>query len=182
MKKNILRAAVSVAGIVLAMGCDDSKAKEVRDQRADLARTQAKANEKIAEIRADESRDKANIAAKAGENVAAQKKDVAEERRDVAKAENDLYKENRKDAVDALAAGTVSGTLQSTLGSQLTIRDTAGVDHKFDVKDSTRVTYNGQSVHLDDYKAGTEVRASFINDGHDKIAKDVLILNPALRK
>ncbi len=180
--KKILMAAVSVAGLALGVGCKDNRAEQVRDERADLARTQQKANEKIADIRADEAKEKADVAAKADEKVAEERQDVAEERQDLAKAENDLYKEERKDAVDSMAAGSVSGTLKSTLGSQLTIRDSAGVDHKFDVKDSTRVTYHGAAVKLDDYKDGTEVRASFINDGDDKIAKDVVILNPALEK
>ncbi len=178
----LLFAAVAFAGLSLGVGCKMNKAEEVREERTDLVRTQQKANEKIADIRADAAKEKAEVDAKASEKIADQRENVAQERQDLAKAENDLNKEERKDAVDAMAAGTLTGTLKSTLGSQLTLRDSAGVDHKLDVKDTTLVTYHGQAVKLDDYKAGTEVRASFINDGDEKVAREVTILSPALVK
>ncbi|MGQ0505539.1 MAG: peptidylprolyl isomerase [Myxococcaceae bacterium] len=176
MKKALI-AAVAVAGLGFA-GCK-SRSEEVNDQRADLAREAQKANKEIADIRSEAAKDKAEVDARAAKEIADERKDVADERGDLAKVESDLSKEQRKDAVNALPAGTMTGTLQSTLGNKLTLRDNQGVEHSFGVKDSTRVTFNGQNVELDDYREGTEVRASFVSEGNDKIANDVVILAPA---
>jgi hypothetical protein len=49
---------------------------------------------------------------------------------------------------------------------------------KLKTNDTTRVTQNNVDVDLDDFKEGTEVRASYTADGDDLVARDVVIITP----
>ncbi len=84
MKK--LAIAALGAATLLVSCTDNNKAQEVQNKRVDLARTELKANEKIAEVRQDANKD----LAKANEQVAEARTDVEKER---AKAAEHLNKE-----------------------------------------------------------------------------------------
>ena len=40
------------------------------------------------------------------------------------------------------------------------------------------MTQDNRDVELDDFKEGTEVRASYVTDGDDLLARDVVIVTP----
>jgi hypothetical protein len=174
--RNIMIAACVVAG--LAVGCK-SENKRVQDERADVVETRQEMNKDIAEVRHEAAEDKAEVDHKASEKIADKREDLAEEQKDLAEAKQDLA-QNRVD--EASVGGTVTGMLKSTMGDNLTVRDVNGLDYKLETDDTTRVRHNGTAVKLDDFKEGTEVRASYSVNGDEKIATDVEILKtPAER-
>ena len=56
--------------------------------------------------------------------------------------------------------------------------DRAGGKLTLRTDDLTVVTLNGQKVNIDDFKNGTEVRASYQEKGDNKFARSVEILKP----
>jgi hypothetical protein len=116
------------------------------------------------------------------EKIADAQKDVAKEERDVYEAEADRSKDLRNSAgtTASVANETVQGRVRSTLGNSLVlvVPGKANSELKLKTDDNTRVTQNNVKVDLDDFKEGTEVRASYVSDGDDLVARDVVIINP----
>src|SRR5882724_2802269 len=58
-------------------------------------------------------------------------------------------------ATAAGAANSVNGTIESAGSGSVSIKDESGTVHKFDVDSAAKITLDGQTVKLDDLKAGT---------------------------
>jgi len=183
--RKLLVAVGAIAGLMLATGCKNERQK-LEDERADLAEKRQEVGKELSEIRQDMAKETAEVRQDAAEKTAEVRQDaqkemadkreeLAEERRDVNEAQRDLAQAK---VDDATTGGTVTGTLKSTTGG-LTIRDDKGLDYELETNDATTVTYDGQRVKLDDFKEGSEVRASYSVHGDDKVAKDVEILKNA---
>jgi hypothetical protein len=176
--RKLMIAVATVTGLALTAGC--SKRDEAREARADLAEAQQEAQKDMAEIRQEAAEDRADIQREQQEELAEAQEEVAEERQEVAEADSKLAADS-----DSFAAGsTVQGRVQSTLGNSLVliVPGNAKSELKLKTDDKTRVTENNRLVELDDFDEGTEVRASFVKDGDDMVARDVVILSPVMDK
>jgi hypothetical protein len=194
--RKILIGSLAVVGL-MGLGACKTSARDVEQERKEAARKEASANKEIAEIRQDANKDQANREHEAQKDIAEEKREVAEERQDVAQAEaerqRDMARDNDNDLLDndrdyragdnrnldaaPGANAMVVGTLKSTLGQQITIADGKGGEFKLGTDDATHVTQNGAPVDIDDFKEGSEVRASYTLDGEKKVAREVVILN-----
>jgi hypothetical protein len=174
-------AVAAVAGLALSTGCKRSP----QEERRDLAEAQKDAQNKIAEAQKDANEERADIRRDEQEETAEAQGDVAEEQREVAEADRERAEELRQDNADTMAASdTVQGSVRSTTGDSLVLVVPArnGSELKLKTDDKTRVTQNSREVDLDDFKEGTEVRASYVSDGDDLVARDVVIINPVQKK
>ncbi len=69
--------------------------------------------------------------------------------------------------------------MQSTGGDSLVLIVPGNSEElKLKTDDQTRVMQNNLAVDLDDFKEGTEMRASYISNGDDLVARDVVIITP----
>ncbi|ADO71495.1 hypothetical protein [Stigmatella aurantiaca] len=187
--RKLMVAVATVTGLALAAGC--SKRDEALEERRDLTQAQQEAQKDMADIRQDaakeqaeiqrdEQKDLAEVQRDEQEDLAEVQKDVSEERQDVAEADSKLAAESGSLA----AASTVQGTVQSTLGNSLVLIVPGNNNAKLKLKTDgkTRVTENNRAVELDDFNEGTEVRASYVKDGDDMVARDVVIITPVMDK
>lgn len=180
--RKLMVAVAAVAGLALTAGC---KRSEVQEERRDLAEAQREAQQDIAEAREDASEQRADIRREEQGEIADAQRDVAEERQDVAEA----YRERAEDLRDGQAGATavnetVQGRVRSTTGDSLVLSVPArkNAELKLKTDDKTRVTQNELVVDLDDFEEGTEVRASYVMEGEDLVARDVVILTPVKEK
>ncbi|MDC0707337.1 hypothetical protein POL68_02535 [Stigmatella sp. ncwal1] len=176
--RKLMVAVATVTGLALAAGC--SKRDEALDERRDLAQAQQEAQKDMADIRQDAAKEQAEIQRDEQKDLAEVQKDVSEERQDVAEADRELAVESGSLA----ASSTVQGTVQSTLGNSLVliVPGNKNAELKLKTDDKTRVTENNRAVELDDFDEGTEVRASYVKDGDDMVARDVVIISPVMDK
>jgi DNA repair exonuclease SbcCD ATPase subunit len=190
--RKLMVAVAAVAGLALSAGCKRSP----QEERRELAEAQKDAQNKIAEAHKDANEERADISRDANEErvdisrdeqeeIAEAQGDMAEEQRDVAKADQERAEELRHDNADTMAASdTVQGRVRSTTGDSLVLVVPGRNDSEMKLKtdDKTRVTQNSREVDLDDFKEGTEVRASYVTDGDDLVARDVVIIAPVQKK
>jgi hypothetical protein len=178
--RKLMMAVAMVAGVALSAGC--SKRDEVQEQRRDLAEAQREAQKETAEIRQDANKERAEVARDEQKELADAQEEVADERNELAEAEREYAKDLREDtAGNTLTAGsTVQGRMRSTRGDSLVLMVPANNNAELKLKtdDQTRVRQNDLAVDLDDFKEGTEVRASYISNGDDLVARDVVIITP----
>jgi flagellar biosynthesis GTPase FlhF len=175
-----MMAAAMVAGVALTTGC--SKRDEVQEQRRELTQARQEAQKETAEIRQEADRERAAVARDEQEKLAAAREEVADEQKELAEAERDLARNQREDtAGNTVAAGTtVQGRMRSTRGDSLVliVPGNNNAELKLKTDDQTRVMQNDLPVNLDDLKEGTEVRASYVSNGDDLVARDVVIVTP----
>jgi hypothetical protein len=176
--RKLMVAVATVAGLALTAGC--SKRNEAQDERKELAQAQQEAQKDMADIRKEAAEDRAGIQREEQEELADAQKDVTEERQDVAEADSEAAVESGSVA----SSSTVEGRVRSTLGNSLVliVPGNANAELKLKTDDKTRVTENNREVELDDFDEGTEVRASFVKDGDNMVARDVVILTPVMDK
>ena len=177
--RKIMMAVAMVAGVALTAGC--SKRDEVQEQRRDLAEAQQEVQKETAEIRQEANQERAELARDEQRELAKAQEEVADEQKELAEAERNLAKDAREDtASNTLATGTtVQGRMQSTTGDSLVLRVPGNTEElKLKTDDQTRVMQNNLAVDLDDFKEGTEVRASYVSNGDDLVARDVIIVTP----
>ncbi|MFL5349852.1 MAG: hypothetical protein ACJ8AT_34170 [Hyalangium sp.] len=178
--RKLMVAVAAVAGVALTAGCK----RNPQEERHELAETQKDAQKKIANAQKDANEDRADIQHDEQQQVADAQKDVADKQRDVAEADRDHAQDLRHDDMATSAVNeTVQGRVRSTTGHSLVLvvpgRNNAELKLKTD--DKTRVTENSRDVDLDDFKEGTEVRASYVTDGDDLLARDVVIVTPVTK-
>ncbi|KFE66651.1 hypothetical protein [Hyalangium minutum] len=195
--RKLMVAVAAVAGLALTAGCKKEPQEErrelaeaQRDAQKDIANARQDANEERADLqkdfnkeRADLQKDEAEIQKDENEEIADAQRNVAEEERDVYEAEMNRSRDLAKDTAGSTAAVanvSVQGRVRSTLGDSLVIvvPNKANAELKLKTDDNTRVTQNNVAVDLDDFKEGTEVRASYVSDGDDLVARDVVIITP----
>jgi hypothetical protein len=82
-----------------------------------------------------------------------------------------------------MAASSVNGRVLSTGGDSLTLVDTANNKQlKLKTNDQTRIMQDNRPVKLDDITEGTQVRASYVMDGKDMVAKELTVTQPVQKK
>jgi hypothetical protein len=184
--RKLIISAVAVAGLAFSMGCND-RDNAARENRK-LAQKQVETRQDIADIHQDAEKQKADVDAKAEEKIADKRGDLAEQRQDAVDANRKAFDDDRAiggagtagNVNPNITTGTVQGSLTSTFGKKLELVDaSSGLKEKLKTDDTTQVTFNGRPVKLDDFKEGTQVRASYVLDkDHDKVARTVEILRP----
>ena len=167
----------AVAGLSL-VACR-SKQEEVTDKRAEVAREQAEVKRESMEAQAEADRKSAQAQAEAKQTIADENEDLREEKRELMEKERQLDAEQGTGGAGFEAARpSISGAITSTVGPQIVMTDRVGGKLTLRTDDLTVVTLNGQKVNIDDFKDGTEVRASYLAKGDDKFARSVEILKP----
>jgi hypothetical protein len=180
--RKLMVAVAAVAGLALGAGC---KRSESQEERRDLVEAQREAKQDIAEARKEANEQRADIQREEQEEVADAQREVAEEQRDVAEADRERAEDLRDDNMGATAVNeTVHGSVRSTTGDSLVLSVPArnNAELKLKTDDKTRVTQNNRDVELDDFEEGTEVRASYVMDGEELVARDVVIITPVKEK
>ncbi|HVG58084.1 MAG TPA: hypothetical protein VNA24_05980 [Hyalangium sp.] len=180
--RKLMVAVAAVAAVALTAGC---KRNEVQEERRDLAEAQREAQQDIAEASKDAREERADIQREEQEEIAEAQRDVAEERQDLAEANMERAEDLRDDRAGATMVNeTVTGRVRSTTGDSLVLSVPArnNAELKLKTDDSTRVTQNNLAVELDDFEEGTEVRASYVMEGDDLVARDVVIITPVKEK
>jgi regulator of protease activity HflC (stomatin/prohibitin superfamily) len=167
----------AVAGLSL-VACR-AKQDEVADKRAEVSREQAEVQRKSTEARAEADQKSVQAQAEADRKVAKENEDLRQDKRELTEKERQLgVDQGTGGAGLEPASASISGTVTSTLGPQIELIDRAGGKLSLRTDDLTVVTLNGQRVDIDDFKKGTEVRASYQAKGDDKFARSVEILKP----
>jgi hypothetical protein len=167
----------AVAGLSL-VACR-TKQDEVTDKRAEVAREQAEVNRKNMEARAEANGKSAQAQAEADRTIANENEDLRQDKRELTEKERQLGAEQGTGGAGfESASSSITGTVTSTLGPQIDMIDRAGGKLTLRTDDLTVVMLNGQRVDIDDFKNGTEVRASYQAKGDDKFARSVEILKP----
>ena len=194
--RKLMMAVTAVAGLAMVPGC---KRDNVESERRDVAEAQQEAAKETAEARQEEARDIAGARQDANEEVADAQKDVREEQQDLAEAQANRQEELNEDArerqddlaqggsgmagASAAAATSVNGRVLSTGGDSLTLVDTTNNKQlKLKTNDQTRIMQNNAPVKLDDITEGTQVRASYVMDGKDMVAKELTVTKPVMKK
>jgi hypothetical protein len=182
--RKLMIAVTAVAGLAMVPGC---KRENVESARQDVAEAQQEASRETAEAQQE-----------AQEDIAGAQQDVQEERQDLAQAEQnrneDLAEDQRERSEDlaqggsgtagaTAAATSVNGRVLSTSGDSLTVVDTSNNRQlKLKTNDQTRITQNNAPVELDDVTEGSQVRASYVMDGKDMVARELIVTQPAQKK
>ena len=161
------------------------KAEAQKEENKDLAN----ANQEATEAQRDAQKKMANADQEAQNKIADAQKDVNEEKKDVAEARQDAARDNADDTATGgsgaaiPATGTLTGTLKDvTLANNLQLVDSTGKELKLKTNDATRVMYNNKAAKLDSFDEGTQVRASYVKDGDDMVARDVTVLKAVMKK
>nr|WP_240672851.1 hypothetical protein [Corallococcus coralloides] len=186
-------AVTAVAGLTMVTGC---KKDDVQAQREDVAEARQEAAQEMAEARQDESQELAATQQDANEDIAEARQDandeIASANEDVRDEEQDLAeaRANRNEdlaeggsgmagTTSAAAATTVNGRVLSKSGDTLTLVDSSNKELKIKTNDKTAMMDNGsRAVKLDDIQEGSQVRASYVMDGKDMVARDVTLVAP----
>ncbi|MFP2896646.1 hypothetical protein [Corallococcus sp. 4LFB] len=185
-------AVTAVAGLTMVTGC---KQDNVQEQREDVAEARQEAAQETAEARQDLGQEVASAREDASEDVAEARQDandkiasanqeVREEEKDLAEARanrnEDLAEGGSGMAGTAAAATTVNGRVLSTSGDTLTLVDSSSnKELKIKTNDKTAMMDNSnRAVKLDDIQEGSQVRASYVMDGKDLVARDVTLVAP----
>jgi hypothetical protein len=176
--RKLMVAVAAVAGLALTAGC---KRNEPQEERRELVEAQREAQEDIAGARKEASEERSDIQREEQEEIAEAQRDVAEEQRDVAEADRERTEDLRDDRAGATAINeSVQGRVRSTTGDSLVlvVPSSNNAELKLKTDDMTRVMQNNRAVELDDFDEGTEVRASYVLEGDDLVARDVVIITP----
>lgn len=192
--RKLMTAVMVVAGMGLVAGCRDSR-QEAQAAREDMARAELEAREDMGAAQQKLDARTEDARADAREDMQAAQEELAEEKRDAQhdlnEAQANLHEEEREKAMDAQGTGgsgmaasslqTLSGTLASSTGKQLTLKDAKDAELELDVDDRTRVLHNGKQVDIDDFEKGTRLSATYEVRGDKKLARDVTITAPAAK-
>lgn len=169
--RRLLVAAVALAGVTLAVSCQDDQGRPLP--------TTSQAEEKAPAA----SRPRRGMAP-VGEHPGNLPSVPKPERSHDLAVGNDPRNMAPISAEDVQRKGaTVVGRLQSKSAQQLTIRDDAGKDVSLDLGQQARILNNGQRANADILQEGAEVRASYVLEGGQRIVREVEVLqSPAAQK
>lgn len=176
-----LKRSAAILGVLLsASGCQRSPQQELEQAQKSLEETRQDVDSRVARLQAE--------AAQRIEDVQQDlQRDITQQHARVAEAERKLNQEKRELALHLQQTsgrsvttidntGAVSGQLVSKTGDSVTIRDPNGQLHELTVDVRTQVVQNEQPVSLHLYTEGASVRASYIVEGEQKLARSVEIL------
>jgi hypothetical protein len=162
----------------------EDKAEAQKDANKELAN----ANQDATEAQRDAQKEMSEADKEAQDKVANAQQDIDEERKDVAEARQ----EQAEDARDTATGGsgtaaatpmTLTGTLKdTTMAGNLEVVDANGKEVKLKTNDQTKVMWNNKAAKMDSFDEGTQVRASYVKDGDDMLAREVTVLKPVMKK
>lgn len=184
--RKLMMAAVAVAGLAAATGCQrksdvQEQREEVAKAQQDVSEAQRDAHEKVAEQANEGSQETAEARQEAG-------KEVAEAQQNLNEEQGKLTEEQREEQADRTAATAGATTVQGSLQSKgddlfvLTVPDQNNRQLRLKTDDQTRLMQNNREVKLDDIQEGSQVRASYVAEGNDMVARDVTVVTPAPKK
>lgn len=197
--RKLMMAVAAVAGLALVSGC---KQNNVESERRDVAEARQEAQQETAEARQNAQEEMAGAQQNAQEDIASAQQDVREEEQDLAEAQRNQQEElaeNQREQQEELkedtaqggsgmagasaAATSVSGRVLSTGGDSLTLVDTStNKQIQLKTNDQTRIMQNNAPVKLDDLTEGSQVRASYVMEGKDMVARELTVTQPAQKK
>lgn len=204
--RKLMMAVTAVAGLAMVSGC---KRDNIESERRDVAEAQQEAQQETAEARQSAQEDIAGARQNEQEEVAGAQQEVREEEKDLAEAQRNQQEElvaNQREQQDEMAedqrelregtaqggsgmagasaaAANVQGRVLSTGGDSLTLVDTSSNKQvKLKTNDQTRIMQNNAPVKLDDLTEGTQVRASYVMDGKDMVARELTVTQPVQKK
>lgn len=201
--RKLMMAVTAVAGLAMVSGC---KRDNVESERRDVAEAQQEAQQETAEARQNAQEDIAGARQNEQEEVAGAQQEVREEEKDLAEAQRNQQEElaaNQREQQDEMAedqrelredtaqgdsgmagaSANVQGRVLSTGGDSLTLVDTSSNKQvKLKTNDQTRIMQNNAPVKLDDITEGTQVRASYVMDGKDMVARELTVTQPVQKK
>ena len=186
--RKLMMAVTAVAGLALVSGC---KRENVESEQRDVAEAQQEAQQQTAEARQEAQEETAGAQQEAQEEIASAQQDVREEEQDVAEAQREQQEELREDTAQGgsgmagatAAATSVNGRVLSTEGDSLTLVDTStNKQIKLKTNDQTRIMQNNAPVKLDDVTEGSQVRAAYVMEGKDMVARELTVTQPAQKK
>jgi TolA-binding protein len=164
--------------------------EEKTEAQQDANKELANANQDATEAQRNAQQEMANADKEAQEKTAGAQQDIDEERKDVAEARQEQAQDARENAEGsatggsgAAAAMTLTGTLKdTTMAGNLEVVDANGKEMKLKTDDQTKVMYNNKAAKMDSFDEGTQVRASYVKDGDDMLAREVTVLKPVMKK
>lgn len=199
--RKLMMAVTAVASLAMVSGC---KRDNVESERRDVAEAQQEAAQTTAEARQEAQQEMAGAQQDAQEEIASAQQDVQEERKDLAEAQRSQQEElaqNQREQQEEMAedqreaqggsgmagasaaATNVNGRVLSTGGDSLTLVDTSSNKQvKLKTNDQTRIMQNNSPVKLDDITEGTQVRASYVMEGKDMVARELTVTQPVQKK
>ena len=178
--RKLMMAVTAVAGLAVATGCQRS-GSDVQNQREEVAKAQQDVGEANREAHEKVTEETADARQEAGQEVAQAQENLNEEQQKL----RETQAEQQKDMVGATAAATtVQGSLQSKDDDLLVLTVPAQGNRQLRLKtdDKTRVMQGTREVELDDIQEGSQVRASYVAEGNDMVARDVTVVTPAPKK
>jgi len=204
--RKLMMAVTAVAGLVMVSGC---KRDNVESERRDVVEAQQEAQQETAEARQNAQEDIAGARQNEQEEIAGAQQDVLKEEKDLAEAQRTQQEElaqNQREQQDEMvedqrelredtaqggsgmagtsaAATSVQGRVLSTGGDSLTLVDTSNNKQlKLKTDKQTRIMQNNAPVKLDDITEGTQVRASYVMDGKNMVARELTVTQPVQEK
>ncbi|HYO57855.1 hypothetical protein [Archangium sp.] len=162
--RKLVMAVMTVAGLGLAVGCQDrskvqQEKQDVAEAQRDVAQTRQRTEQEVAEARQEGQQE-----------LGEARQDVLEEQRDVVEAQQDQAKDQRE-AMGGSGTATaqteeVKGTIQSASATSITliVPDKNNQMMRFQVNQQVQVMKDDKPVALSDLKPGDEVRASYQMD------------------
>jgi hypothetical protein len=172
--ENCVRVGVALFAAHAAAGC--TKAPEPSRAPPD----DVNANATIERIRKEQARSKVSVEREVRRSIQEDRVDAGLLAAPPPRAPEELGQLEGTDA-GPMQQGTasVSGKLEASAPNQLIIRDHTGFQYRLKTDDRTRVTFNGQPAKLDQFKQGTEVRATYVFDRQNRVATHVEVLRPS---
>jgi hypothetical protein len=187
--RKLMMAVAAVAGLAV-VGCQ--KGSGVQSEVRDVSEAQQELQQKQQEVAqggAGATQDAQQQVAEAREEVRKEQQELGEAR---AEEESQLAEGGSGTAgttgttagatTDTMAsATTVQGSIQSAKKDSLVLSVPGQANGQLRLKTDaqTRVMQNNKSVKLDDLKEGAQVRASYVSQGNDMVARDITVLSPA---
>ena len=194
-------AALATLGLGLGAGCrerdegqatappSESERAEARqrlqkqaDELADAASRTARAAGEVARQEATELNERVKEEApQLHEDLSRTARDVSQQAHEVARDIREEGSTAAEQAVEDPLTGSVSGTVARASGDALHLRDADGKQIVLTTDGDTRVMRGGHSTTLQALQPGAEVRASYVIQGEDWMARQVEVVSPAKR-
>lgn len=178
MRKLLISATVAGLGL---FGCKAER-QDVAEQREDVAEARSAHQDRAAELRQEEAREVQEVGQDTQEELADSREEVINEERELAETQREAAERAGVGGSGLASPVAVTGTLKSSLGSGVTLTDKLGGELKLDTDDQTVVMHNGQKVEIDDFEEGSQIRASYVVQDDEKVAREITILRAAPKK
>jgi ElaB/YqjD/DUF883 family membrane-anchored ribosome-binding protein len=191
-------AALATLGLTLGAGCREreearpaaipeseraearQRLQEQADELADAAARTARAAGEVAKQEATELNERVKEEApRVHEDLSRTAQDVSQQAREVARGIRTEGSTAAEQAVEDPLTGSVSGTVARASGGALQLHDTDGKQIVLTTDGDTRVTRGGQPTTLRALQPGAEVRASYVIQGENWMARQVEVVAPS---